>query len=410
MLTEKRKSETTAWTNTAFAVASGLIGAAAAAAVTGSFFLSQGDRVKNAQNNMLAVAYGIAVLAVGSIGGVASGEKLRQYVNDQNKARFARYKQSPLQDGTIADTFNDLIPLARFDKHYQKDQETYKTWRVLLVPEGYDAETLQRPDFRRGVERYQAFLQAHFPKHLVSVGIAWPDRAFDTTRSSEAYGRTAAKDHPLLGRADAIVTLWNTEDRRLLENSLPEHRTAITRGPTPRGEADLEMLMALLHETLHLIPGKQNTFSIKDSYENEFLKNISVVNNFEHSGFLPDIPIENWPKTHVTDAVRYYQVPLVPYSQNGRNYLAIEKRTHIMDIHNLLAEPIQQIAFGLTGGKMIPDYLKYIINQNLTDWLEEKGRITPAEATTFREQHDLGAQQKMNPSPLFYLSKIFGRD
>jgi hypothetical protein len=89
-----------------------------------------------------------------------------------------------------------------------------KTRRILIVPEGYDPETLASEPFRRALQRYQEFLQQHFPADLITVGIAYPQQSIPSVIPSEEWGHTHPKHHPLSERTDLVLILLISKENR----------------------------------------------------------------------------------------------------------------------------------------------------------------------------------------------------
>lgn len=251
----------------------------------------------------------------------------------------SRYKKWPLPS---SDSINsqppplpptvDENPLLPTDIVWPEADNLAKTKRFLIVPEGYDAETLASAPFRAALQRYQRFLQQHFPAELITVGIAYPEQSIPSVTPDAEYGHLRPTRHPLFAETDALLILLNGEKYSLLPHAHFYYQTAVSWGPSPTGVTDFEMIVAALHECLHLCPVSSEA-SIHDSYEHDDLSPWrEKIDSFNHSGFLPYVPREEWPDTLVTRAIEAFNMPLFPYTQNNENYWAVSNRENIIDL------------------------------------------------------------------------------
>jgi hypothetical protein len=225
-----------------------------------------------------------------------------------------------------------------------------KTKRFLIVPEGYDAETLASEPFRAALQRYQRFLQQHFPAELITVGIAYPEQSIPSVTPDAKYGHLRPLRHPLFAETDALLILLNGEKYILLPNSCFDYQTAVSWGPSATGVTDFDMIVTALHECLHLCPVSSEA-GILDSYDHDPSPWRKAVDSFNHSGFLPYVPREAWPDTLVTRAIEAFNMPLLPYTQNNENYWAVSNRENIMDFGIVRVNPLNLAAFLFTRGK-----------------------------------------------------------
>lgn len=207
-----------------------------------------------------------------------------------------------------------------------------KTKSYLLVPEGYTAETLASEPFRAALQRYQDFLQQHFPAELITVGIAYPEESIPSVTPDAKWGYIAPTQHPLLEKTDALLILLNGEQYRLNPHASPQDQIAVSWGPSEKGVADLEMLSTALHECFHLCSTGGSPY-INDSYKHDLSpKHIKEkIDSFNHTGFLPHIPREDWPDTPVTRAIKAFDVPLFPHTEGDKRYWAVSDRYNVMD-------------------------------------------------------------------------------
>jgi hypothetical protein len=136
-------------------------------------------------------------LAASFVGGPAV-----MIIQEKRNQKNRRYKQYPLP---LSDSITapppppspppptvDKNPLTPPDIVWPETGNLAKTKRFLIVPEGYDAETLASEPFRAALQRYQRFLQQHFPAELITVGIAYPEQSIPSVTPLVCRNRCAA--------------------------------------------------------------------------------------------------------------------------------------------------------------------------------------------------------------------------
>jgi hypothetical protein len=284
-----------------------------------------------------------------------------------------------------------------------------KTKRFLIVPEGYDAETLASEPFRAALQRYQRFLQQHFPAELITVGIAYPEQSIPSVTPDAEYAhlRPTRPRHPLLAETDALLILVNGEKYSLFPHANFYYQTAVSWGPSATGVTDFDMIVTALHECLHLCPVSSEA-GIYDSYEHDLSPLRKAVDSFNHSGFLPYVPREAWPDTLVTRAIEAFDMPLFPYTLNNENYWAVSKRENIMDCGIIRENPFNLAAFLFTRGKLVEPYQRYLVcHGTIKKLLEDYQRITPDEAAVLSEQFSPDNIKASAVPPLYYLAQSF---
>lgn len=341
----------------------------------------------------------------------AGGETVVIMQGNRATAKNRRYKQRPLPPSnsigaqppppTVAE--KSLPPT---DIVWPENGNIKKTKRFLIVPEGYDAETLASGPFRAALQRYQQFLQQHLPAELITVGIAYPEQSIPSVTPDAQWGHRRPRQHPLQAETDALLIVLNGEQHRLIPHANFYYQTAVSWGPSATGGADLEMLATVLHESLHLCStGSGHTMD--DSYEHDLSPCSADIDSFNHSGFLPYVPRENWPDTLVTRAIKAFDVPLFRYTQDGKDYWAVSNRANVMDNASFIeSNPVNLAAFLLTGGQYLDPYQRYLVcHGSVEELLEEYKRITPEEAAVLREKFSLDNIKASAVSPLYYLTQ-----
>jgi hypothetical protein len=326
----------------------------------------------------------------------------------------SRYKKWPLPSSDSINSQPPPLPptvdensLPPTDIVWPEADNLAKTKRFLNVPEGYDAETLASEPFRAALQRYQRFLQQHFPAELITVGIAYPERSIPSVTPDAEYGHLGPTQHPLLAKTDALLILLNGEKYRLNPHARFYYQTAVSWGPSATGVTDFDMIVTALHECLHLCPVSSEA-GIYDSYEHDLSPLRKAVDSFNHSGFLPYVPREEWPDTLVTRAIEAFNMPLFPYTQNNENYWAVSNRENIMDCGIISENPLNLAAFLFTRGKLVEPYQRYLVcHGTIKKLLEDYQRITPDEAAVLSEQFSPDNIKASAVPPLYYLAQSF---
>ena len=355
-------------------------------------------------------------LLASSVWGIAAVKIQAEYAKNRN----SQYKKLPLPP---SDSINaQPLPPTGGEKSPNETEtrievelpvEEYdvaKTKRFLIVPEGYDAETLASEPFRAALQRYQEFLQQHFPAELITVGIAYPEQSIPSVTPDAELGHVVHGHHPLQEEAevetDAVLILLNGEQYRLAPNSDFDYQTAVSWGPSATGIVDFEMLEAALHESLHLCPVSSEA-GIHDSYKDDLSPWHEEIDSFNHSGYLPYVPREKWPDTLVTRAIKEFDVPLYRYTEDGKDYWAVSNRANVMDSSILQKNPVNLAAFLLAGGQYVDQYQQYLVCHGTINELEQLKRITAEEATARREKFSPDFIKASTVSPLEYLTQSF---
>jgi hypothetical protein len=259
--------------------------------------------------------------------------------------------------------------------------------------------------FRAALQRYQQFLQQHFPAELITVGIAYPEQSIPSVTPDAERGHLRPRQHPLRAKTDVLLILLNGEQYRLKPHAHYYYKTAVSWGPSATGIADFEMLTAALHESLHLCPVSSEYSYIEDSYEHELFLLSAKIDSFNHSGFLPYIPKKDWPDTLITRAIKEFDVPLFRYTQDGKDYWAVSNRVNVMDPSIIQQDPVNLAAFLLTGGQYVEPYMQYLVCHGTIDELEECERITAEEATVLREKFSPDYIKASAVSPFEYFKE-----
>lgn len=317
-------------------------------------------------------------------------------IQEERNQKNRRYKQYPLplSDSITAPPPPPSPPSPTVGKNpltppgivWPETGNLAKTKRFLIVPEGYDAETLASEPFRAALQRYQRFLQQHFPAELITVGIAYPEQSIPSVTPDAKYGHLRSTRHPLFAETDALLILLNGEKYSLLPHADFYYQTAVSWDPSATGVADFDMIVAALHECLHLCPVSSEA-GIHDSYEHDLSPWREKVDSFNHSGFLPYVSREEWPDTLVTRAIEAFDMPLFPYTQNNKNYWAVSNRENIMDCGIIRENPLNLAAFLFTRGKLVDPYQRYLVcHGTIKALLEDYQRITPDEAAVLSEK------------------------
>lgn len=330
-------------------------------------------------------------------------------IQEQVAAKKRRYKQwPPPPSDSIEEQPPPPIaktPLSPTDIVWPENDDIDKTKRVLIVPEGYDAETLASAPFRAALQRYQHFLQQHFPTELITVGISYPKQSIPSVTPDAKRGHLRPTEHPLLAKTDGLLILLNGEQHRLKPHADCDYRTAVSWGPSVTGVVDFERLVNALHECLHLC-STSSEHSIHDSYAHDDLSLwTEAINSFNHSGFLPYVSREEWPDTPVTLAIKVFNVPVYRYTQDGKEYWAVSNRANVMDYAAIIHSPVDLAAFLLTGGKLVERYQQRLVFEGAVEDLEKLGRITPDKATELREKFSLDYIKANEVSLLYYLAQ-----